>query len=374
MHLFLFDLYISIDNLVPIIKTINPKKTIICNINPIQNYKKNELVNDIINKGSIYQNYLPLEFSKLIQFVILKLILFLPCKILGKLNFLWHFIYNSYFFSSEKKIEKLLILNKIKTITFEESAPAMIVSIFYKIAKKHNIKVISMSSGLRTIKGRKLSKDKLKYCDYYIAQNKARGEKKNEIKFGQIKYFGSLRYSDIWFKNLKFFYSNKLKKTHKTKIALLKKFSSTERHQVNKLVEILSSNKNYLVKSREKPRDKNPLKCAKFNNDEFTTSELIDWCDVIITARSSSVLVEAAIKNKKIILLEYLNSTLHTSGIYKYRLILKAKKFSEIDYLIKKKQNNDIYEKKKFINKYLIDYFNYQKVKKNYVNFYKINN
>ena len=42
MHLFLFDLYISIDNLVPIIKTINPKKTIIYNINSIQNYKKNK--------------------------------------------------------------------------------------------------------------------------------------------------------------------------------------------------------------------------------------------------------------------------------------------------------------------------------------------
>ena len=92
-------------------------------------------------------------------------ILFLPCKILGKLDFIWHYIYKSYFFSSERKIEKLLILNKIKTITFEESAPSMIVSVFYKIAKKHNITVINMSSGLRTIKGRKLSKDKLKYCD-----------------------------------------------------------------------------------------------------------------------------------------------------------------------------------------------------------------
>ena len=70
MHLFLFDLYISIDNLVPIVKTINPKKTIICNINPIQNYKKNKLVNYIIDKGSIYHDYLPLEFSRLIQFVI----------------------------------------------------------------------------------------------------------------------------------------------------------------------------------------------------------------------------------------------------------------------------------------------------------------
>ena len=172
MHLFLFDLYISIDNLVPIIKAINPKKTIIYNINSIQNYKKNNLVNYIIKKGSIYHDYLPIPFLKLFQFIILKLILFLPCKILNKLNFLWHYIYNFYFFSSEKKIEELLIRNNIKTITYEESAPIMIVSIFYRIAKKCNIKVIKVSSGLRTIKGKKLNRDKLKYCDYYIAQNK----------------------------------------------------------------------------------------------------------------------------------------------------------------------------------------------------------
>ena len=123
------------DNLVPIIKTINPKKTIIYNINSIQNYKEDDLVNYIINKGSIYHDYLPIAFSKLFQFLILKIILFLPCKILMKLNFLWHYIYNSYFFSSEKKIEKILIENNVKTITFEESAPLMIVSIFYKIVK-----------------------------------------------------------------------------------------------------------------------------------------------------------------------------------------------------------------------------------------------
>ena len=180
----------------------------------------------------------------------------------------------------------------------------MIVSIFYKIAQKHNIKVISVSSGLNIIKGKKLSKDKLKYCDYYIAPNKVKSEK--SIKLGQIKYFGSLRYSKTWFKTTKSFYSDNLKKTKQIKIAFLKKFASKEKNQINRLIEILSSNRDYLVKAREKPRDKNPLKCAKFNKDEFTTSQLIDWCDVIITARSSSVLVEAVIKNKKIILLEYL--------------------------------------------------------------------
>ena len=79
MHLFLFDLYISIDNLVPIIKTINPKKTIIYNINSIQNYKEDDLVNYIINR-SIYHDYLPIAFSKLFQFLILKIFFFYLVK------------------------------------------------------------------------------------------------------------------------------------------------------------------------------------------------------------------------------------------------------------------------------------------------------
>ena len=40
MHLFLIDLFISIDVLAPIINIIDKKKVIICNINPIQDHSK----------------------------------------------------------------------------------------------------------------------------------------------------------------------------------------------------------------------------------------------------------------------------------------------------------------------------------------------
>ena len=45
MHLFLIDLYISIDMVVPVIDSLKKKENIIiCNINPIQDLK-NRLIN-----------------------------------------------------------------------------------------------------------------------------------------------------------------------------------------------------------------------------------------------------------------------------------------------------------------------------------------
>ena len=78
--------------------------------------------------------------------------------------------------------------------------------------------------------------------------------KKKSIKLGQIKYFGSLRYSKTWFKTTKSFYSDNLKKTKQIKIAFLKKFASKEKNQINRLIEILSSNRDYLVKARKTKR------------------------------------------------------------------------------------------------------------------------
>ena len=50
MHLFLVDLFISIDVLSPMIKQIDSKKVIICNINPIQDHGKNKLIKYFIKK------------------------------------------------------------------------------------------------------------------------------------------------------------------------------------------------------------------------------------------------------------------------------------------------------------------------------------
>ena len=64
MHLFLIDLYVCLDTLAPIIDQINPKKVIICNINPIQNYQDNKLLKYLLKKDIRYLKFLPVPNNK----------------------------------------------------------------------------------------------------------------------------------------------------------------------------------------------------------------------------------------------------------------------------------------------------------------------
>lgn len=371
MHLFLFDLFISIDNLCPIINQLPKKKIIICNINAIQSFKNDKLVNIIMKKKLEYHDYLPLSNNKKILFYLLKLILIMPPFILKKIRFLWLFIYKNFFFSSENEIENFLMSKKIKSISYEESAPKFIMNIFYRLAKKYNITVIKVASGLRTGNLNKLSKEQLSNCDYYISPNKVRGERKNQNIKKQIKYFGSLRFSRIWINRLRAIQKTKDAKSSKIQVGFFKKFFSTERLQVDRLIKKLKNNKDFSIKSREKPRDISPLKCTKFHQDEISSSKLIEMSDVLIASRSSSMLIEAAIFKKKIILLEYLNKKIIKSGIYNFKFILKAKKFEDVERLIYKTQKINNKELKRFIDKFLINFFNLKKVKRDYINFYK---
>lgn len=370
MHLFLFDLFISIDNLCPIINQLSPKKIIICNINSIQNYKKNYLVSSLLKKNIQYYDYLPISNKKFFLYFLLKIILLLPGTILKKMRFVWITIYQKIFFSSEKDIEKFIQSNNIKSISYEESSPKFIVEIFYKIAKRRNIKVIKIASGLRTGKLNKIGKKKLNFCNYYISPNKIREEKKNQNFKHQIKYFGSLRFSSNWIKKLSKIYGYKVKTKSKINIGFFTKFFSSERLSVEQVIAKLKDNPNYQIKTREKPRDISPLNCSKSYKDDMNSSQLINWSDVIITARSSSMIIEAIICKKKVIFLEYLNKKIKTSKIYNYSFILKAKKFDDLDNLINKKKINSK-KQKILINKFLINFNNYKKIKFDYINFYK---
>ena len=370
MHLFLFDLFVSIDILCPVINQLNPKKIIICNINSIQNYKKNHLVSSLLKKNIQYYDYLPISNKFFFLYFLLKIVLLLPSKILKKMRFVWILIYKKFFFSSEKDIEKFIQSNYIKTISYEESSPKFIVEIFYKIAKKKNIKVIKIASGLSTGKINRIGKKKLNFCDYYISPNKIRGEKKNQNFKHQIKYFGSLRFSSNWIKKLNKINGYRVKTKKKINIGFFTKFFSRERSSVEQVIAKLKDNPNYQIKTREKPRDISPLKCSKSYKDDMNTSLLINWSDVIITARSSSMIIEAIICKKKVILLEYLNKKIKKSKIYNYSFILKAKKFDDLDNLINKKKINSN-KQNILINKFLINFNYFKKIKSDYINFYK---
>ena len=73
MHLFLTDVFISVDMLSPIVHLLskNKMKVGILNCNCIQDYTEDSVLNYLINKDEVtYFKFLPLNFSNKIFFVI----------------------------------------------------------------------------------------------------------------------------------------------------------------------------------------------------------------------------------------------------------------------------------------------------------------
>jgi hypothetical protein len=374
MHLFLIDLYVCLDTLAPIIDKINSKKVIICNVNPIQNYKNDKLLKYLLKKNIKYINFLPVLKNKRIFYFLIKMLILLPCFLQKKTQFLWNFIYYKYNFSSKKLLKKLLLSQNITSITYSEGCGHYINDI-YLVAKEMQIPVIHIPSGMNIArKYKKISDKSIGLCDYYISPNYIRGEDKKNISF-KVKYFGAARYSKPWINKIKFIINFKNHKNgKKLKLGFFKKYHGNESLKLERLINKLKSNNNLEIRTREKPRDVRPLKCASFNLDKSTSSELIEWSDIIITSRPTSVLLEAISKNKIIIFLEYLNTDITKSLIYNYSFIKKIKNESDLlNFLFKKENNNFLNKKmiKKCIEKFLINFYTKNRIEENFKNFYK---
>jgi len=127
-------------------------------------------------------------------------------------------------------------------------------------------------------------------------------------------------------------------------------------NEVKNLLLKINSNDNYVVLSREKPRNFMPLGCNKHDKDELSSSQLIEFSDFIITATTSSILLEALQKKKQIILLKYINKNLIYSPYYDLESIYKVNNEKEVFDIIsyKKKINNStINNYNNFLKKYL---------------------
>ena len=164
------------------------------------------------------------------------------------------------------------------------------------------------------------------------------------------------------------------KKSKKLKLVFFKKYHGHESLKLEKLINELKNNNNFEIRTREKPRDIRPLKCASFNRDKSTSSELIEWSDIIITSRPTSVLLEAIAKNKRIVFLEYLNKEITKSLIYNYRFIKKIKTENELfNFLFKINKYTFLNKKmmKNCIKKFLISFYMKNKIEENFKNFYK---
>jgi len=374
MHLFLIDLYVCLDTLAPIIDQINPKKVIICNVNAIQNYKNDKLCKYLLKKNIKYIDFLPVSNNKKIFYFIIKVLIFIPCFLQKKTQFLWDFVYYKYNFTSKELLKKLLLSQNVSSITYSEGCGHYINDI-YLLAKEMKIPVIHIPSGMNIArKYSKISDKSIRLCNYYISPNYIRGEDKKNISF-KVKYFGAARYSKSWINKIKFII-NFANYTHgkKLKLGFFKKYHGHESVKLERLINKLKDNDNLEIRTREKPRDVRPLKCASFNLDKSTSSELIEWSDIIITSRPTSVLFEAISKKKVIIFLEYLNKDITKSLIYNYSFIKKAKNENELfNFLFKKNKNNLLNKKiiKECMEKFLINFYKKEKIGENYKNFYK---
>lgn len=371
MHLFLIDLFVSIDILSPIIHQLEKKRVIICNINTIQNAKYNKLIKFFIKKKIIYINRFPLDFKKIFLYLFIKIIIFLPCKLQNKLRFLIRYLYLNFNLTSKNKIRNFLKKNKVKTITYEESAPLNKISVIYEIAKELNICVIKIPSGLNIANNKYIiNKNKLKFCDIFILPNKI--PKVDHRLKNKVKFFGSLRYTYEWFDILDRIHGKVKVIKNKIVIGFFKKYQSTENFLMEELIENLKKEKKFKIITREKPRDIFANKCNIFEKDLYTSSQLISSSNIIISSRPSSILLEAVLKNKKIGLLFYANGQLYKTPFFKSKLFLKFKNKNSIDYLLKKlkyktKKNNKV----EFLNKVLLYWEKQKIIKIKYKKFYK---
>lgn len=369
MHLFLVDLFISIDVLSPMINQIDSKKVIICNINPIQDHGKNKLIKYFIKKKIKYFNFLPISEKKYISYFFTKIVLLLPCLILNKLRKFIQIIYNNKNFTSEKKIKIFLLKNNIKSITYEESAPENYISQFYQVAQELKIEVIKITSGIGVIKDKSvINASKMKFCNKIILPNSMYIINKKFSK--KVKIIGSLRYTLHWFKFL-----NKIQgkvKVDQKKITLgfFKKFYSKEKNIIDKLIEKLNKTNKFNIITREKPRDIFPDKCNIFEEDSFTSSQLIDCSDFILTARPSSILAEALIKNKKVVLLFYANAELYKTPFKRSKAFLKITNEKKILEIFKKKITMNKIHRDTFLTKILYNWKRPKIIKKDLISFY----
>ena len=212
----------------------------------------------------------------------------------------------------------------------------------------------------------------MKFCDFYLAPNKLR-QIKDEKNKKKIYFIGSLRYSNYWVNFLKKIYKIRKLNNNKKCVGILNKERSLEYRPLINIKNNLINNFNIDVVQSLKPRTVFPIKVSNIFDQHLLTSEVIGNCNILLCARSSSVLFEALINNKKILFLNFINDNLKNSLLYKYQNFKKIDSENDLYNLIKFKKNFNIdyNSKKKIFKKFLINFYNEKKLKTNYINFYE---
>lgn len=310
MHLFVIDLFISLDTVAPIISGLNNKgkKTVIYFANPMQDFSKHKLIK-YLNKSNFnnYKGILCLGTLNKIYFLFLKIIMHLPIMILKKLNKFWETLYKKIIFFNEKQLIKFLIKNKFHSVTIENSLPYNKKEIIINACNKARIPIICIASGLFTQKMKeKVNIDFFDKIDLFLTPNLFAPYHLNILNSKKFIVCGSPRYDDDWIKKLKEIYNCKNSYNNKNlKIAYFLRSSAYNFNEHLKLIKEIKKIKNVELKIGNKPREIVPLKLSLFGTDKLNTTELINWSDIVISS-ATSILVEAVQRERLAICLEHL--------------------------------------------------------------------
>ena len=362
MNLFIIHQFPDLDNLAPIIKTLSTKKKVlILSIYPVYEFKKYKILRFLLKHNISYLSILSISpIFKLFE-IFLKILFLLPNFIVSKLDFLWRYIYYNNFVFNRKTFDNINTKQNISTINIDDALPQKYKKIISVYAKEKKIPLYLFKNGVEM---RRYNKNEFEYfveCDKIIIQdNHHKVEQNNLINNKIIK--SCHRYSKQWLDysegaydiKMKDFPSLKSETSRKTRVVMFTTNSAKDRW--DEIFNLISDIKNTDVKLIKKPRGiLKPLHLQENNNIKFTSSELINWADIIVS-HASSILIEAAIKNKKILFLEYLSLSGEDLFVNDYNFFEKIHSDNQLISAIKnfkfEKQNNFL-SKEFFLSKVL---------------------
>ncbi len=393
MHLFVVHQFPDYDNFVPIVINLKKKTELnfaIMNIFPVHDLKYYGF-NSLLEKYKIeFIDVFKINKKSILINILLSIIKIFPNLIIKKLNRIWYYFYHKYTLFNTNQLVNLIKNKKIKSINIDESLPEGYKQILSLACKETKIKFICYRIGIEMRKDIKLKIGDYDLYDKTIIQDEnlnLDNNEENEKKFIRIV---NQRYSLDWLDEVEDTYRYKLKEyflnieKNKLKVLLVTRpmFSNKSWQMIHEKLKII---KNIELRIKFKPRGQfRPLHTQENIINEYNTSELVNWADVIVS-HSSSILIEAIIKNKKILFCNFLFAL---EGKKKTKYIFEDQNIVEyvdtIEDLTDKIQkfykknlnlnNDENYQKSKkiFLNKNLgNEFFNRKNIfEKNFINIY----
>ena len=418
MHLFVIHQFPDLDEYTPIIYKLDHKlkgMVKILSVFLVHDFREYELVKFLIKQKIQYYSLSKINLKNYFLNLFLKVIFLLPTFILFKLNILWHYLYHNADLFTADDICKFIEKEKIKSITIDDGLSDRFQKIFYDSCVRMDIKLIKYVIGINLRKNLKVEKNQLEYCHKYII-SEAMVTTPEEINLKKkIVRINSARYSIEWLEILEKINYLKLKdykpyfpNKDKLKIVIFTR-PFINYIEWKKIEEKINSLGNTEVRLKIKPRgDLSPLSVNRQTLQQFTSSELINWADLVVS-HISSILAEVLMKNKPLFYLDYITKDKYKETWNYYTEFKKKNKIQEntpfyldkdlsaahnhlvdhsffvkinsLDHLIKEivsfsknvqnSNENELKDKKNFLKKVLGNQYESKGQLDKYVNFYK---